>query len=328
MSTAAKPRDHLFDNYKVFLIFLVVVGHFIGPSADNNEFLYLLKWIVVSFHMPAFIFISGYFSKKGIPVLTSIQKLAIPYIAFEFIYYLVYILTGKSTELALLQPKFTLWYLLALFLWRIITPYFKKIPGYMIIAVIAGFLIGFSAMPSNYLTIPRALVFYPFYLAGTNFERTTLTKLRCTKGKWLAAAALLAAIAFLCFIGHEKLTSMLIFYGRYSYASMKQGALEGFLWRVVMYIIASVMTFTVMILMPEKKLPISYIGTRTMGIYLFHGLTFKVLEHCTTILEDLNSPLETVLLLTGCAAITLLFSWKPFTYFTNLFSGLKIHRKT
>ena len=56
-------RDYLFDNCKVFLIFLVVAGHFVGPGASDNTFLLLLKWVIVSFHMPAFIFISGYFIK-------------------------------------------------------------------------------------------------------------------------------------------------------------------------------------------------------------------------------------------------------------------------
>ena len=61
-TSAAKQRDYLFDNYKALLIVLVVMGHFIEPCYRNNEFLYTLKWLIVSFHMPAFIFISGYFS--------------------------------------------------------------------------------------------------------------------------------------------------------------------------------------------------------------------------------------------------------------------------
>ncbi len=319
MTEALKPRDYLFDNYKVFLIFLVVVGHFIGPSANDNEFLYLLKWVIVSFHMPAFIFISGYFSKKNIPFTVSFTKLAVPYLAFELIYYVLYTAIGKSTELALLEPKFTLWYLLALFLWRIVTPYVKKISGYMIFAILAGMLIGFSDMKDNFLTIPRALVFYPFYLAGTNFQRETLTKWRSDKGKLIAAFAVLTVILGLCYIGHEKLTTMLIFYGRYNYDSMHKTLFNGVLWRILMYIIGFIMTLCLMVLMPEKKLPISYIGTRTMAIYLFHGLTFKTLEHCTTLLENLNSPSETFLLLLGCAVLTLLFSWMPFTKFTNIF---------
>lgn len=328
MNTTQKSRDYLFDNYKVLLIFLVVVGHFVGPSVHDNDFLLILKWFIVSFHMPAFIFISGYFSKKNLPFFTIVKRLAVPYIAYEFIYYLWYVfIVHKETELRLLNPKFTLWYLLALFMWRAITPYIKKIPGYMILAVLAGLLIGYSNMENNFLTIPRALVFYPFYLAGTSFDRSMLDKLRTKKGKIIAVACIAVIFLLLAIIGLQKAAPMQIFYGRYNYASMKQGMLEGLLWRIGTYLIGFVMTFAVMILMTDKKLPISYIGTRTMAIYLFHGLTYTYLEHCTSLLENLDTFGETFLLLAGCAGITALFSLKPFTNFTNIFSSFKLPHK-
>ncbi len=315
-------RDYLFDNYKVLLILLVVVGHFIGPSVGCNNFLRILKWIIVSFHMPAFIFISGYFSKKELPILKIIQRFAIPYVAYEIIYYLWYtFVTHKATGLHLLKPKFTLWYLLALFLWRIVTPYIKKIPYHMLLVFLAGILIGFSNMEDNFLTIPRALVFYPFYLAGTSFDRTMLTKWRTSRGKWIALICIVLVTALLCFIGMKRIAPMQVFYGRYNYVFMKQGMLEGVLWRILMYFIGFAMTFSFMILLPEKQLPVSYIGTRTMAIYLFHGLTYTYLEQCTKLLESRNNFFETILLLTFCAALTWFFSLKPFTAFTNLFSN-------
>lgn len=325
MNTSLKTRDYLFDNYKVILIFLVVVGHFVGPSVADNKFLLILKWIIVSFHMPAFIFISGYFAKRNLPFLTIVKKLAVPYLAYEVIYYLWYVfIVQKETGLRLLRPKFTLWYLLALFLWRVITPYVKKIPGHMVLALIAGFLIGYSNMENNFLTIPRALVYYPFYLAGTSFDRTTLDKLRNQKGRILAIVTICLTIIFLTFIGLEKIVPMQIFYGRYNYASMKLGMFEGLIWRLALYVIGFLMTFAIMTLITDKKLPISHIGTRTMGIYLFHGLTYTYLENATTLLENLNTFGETVVLLGGCILITLVFSLKPFTDFTSFFGNLKI----
>ena len=319
-------RDYLFDNYKVFLIFLVVVGHFIGPSVGCNEFLRILKWIIVSFHMPAFIFISGYFSKRNLPILTIIQRLAVPYLTYEIIYFLWYtFVTHKETSLSLLKPKFTLWYLLALFMWRMITPYVKKIPYHMILAILAGILIGFSNMEDNFLTIPRAVVYFPFYLAGTSFDRELLTKWRKSK-KAISFAILCIIITalFLTIVGLQRVAPMQVFYGRYNYTFMKQGVAEGILWRILLYVIGFLMTFSFMTLMPEKKLPFSYIGTRTMAIYLFHGLTYTYLEQCTKLLNDINHLFGTLLLLILCAVVTWLFSLKPFTAFTNLFSNIPI----
>ena len=320
-----KTRDYLFDNYKAFLIYLVVLGHFVGPSVGANLFLRLLKWVIVSFHMPAFIFISGYFSKKELSVLTILQRLAVPYLVYEVIYYLWYtFVTHKATTLSLMKPKFTLWYLLALFMWRLITPYVKKLPYHTALAVLAGILIGFSNMEDSFLTIPRALVYYPFYLAGTSFDRETLIRWRTKKGTVFSLGCLLLMVLLVCCIGFGKFAPMQIFYGRYNYVFMKQGMLAGVLWRTVLYLIGFGMTFSLLVLIPEKKLFLSFIGTRTMAIYLFHGLTYTYLEQCTHVLEKLNTLTETLLLLIGCAGITLLFSWKPFTAFTTIFSNLKI----
>ena len=64
MAAGEKQRDFLFDNYKAMLIVLVVVGHFIELAPDENVILRMLKWAIFSFHMPAFVFISGYFFEK------------------------------------------------------------------------------------------------------------------------------------------------------------------------------------------------------------------------------------------------------------------------
>lgn len=317
-------RDYLFDNLKALLIFLVVVGHFVGPSTSCNTFLLLLKWVIVSFHMPAFILISGYFSKKEQSFWKMCKRLALPYLVYEVIYYLWYVfLLHKDTGLELLKPKFTLWYLLALFLWRVITPYFKKIPYHMILALVLGILIGFSNMEDNLLTIPRALFFYPFYLAGTYLDRDWLQKLRDSKKVRLGAlAAVIGITLLLCLIGFYKIAPMQIFYGRYNYAVLKQAVAEGILWRCFAYVIGFCMSYALLVLMTDRKLSVSYLGTRTMAIYLFHGLTYKFFESNTRMLKGLDDIFETFALLLACVLLTLIFSLKPFTAFTNLCSGV------
>lgn len=128
-------REFLFDNYKAFLIVLVVIGHFIEPCYENNGFLYDLKWAIVSFHMPAFIFISGYFSKKGTSFKKLLNGLVIPYFVYEIIYYLLYtLILDKETKLYFAHPKFSLWYLMALFAWKLLAPMVEKIPGHLVLS--------------------------------------------------------------------------------------------------------------------------------------------------------------------------------------------------
>lgn len=325
MKTAFKQRDYLFDNYKVLLILLVVIGHFIEPCYKNNEFLSSLKWMIVSFHMPAFIFISGYFSKRVLSFGTLIRKLAVPYIVYEVIYYVLYTyFLHKETGLYLMYPKFSLWYILALFIWRMVTPYVKKIPHHMFLSIIAGLLIGCSQMQDNFLSIPRILVFYPFFLAGIHFERETVSKLKNSVCRMAAFLGVLVLAAFFAFGPLSSIYSPKIFYGRYNYRFLGQSITEGILCRLICYAVGFFLTFAVMLLISEKERVYSYIGTRTMAIYLFHGLVYSSLKQCTDLLNNVDTLGESILLLLFCTALTGLFSVPQLTAFTNAVSNIRL----
>lgn len=323
-----QSRDYLFDNYKVLLIALVVMGHFIELSYRNNDFLYTVKWLIVSFHMPAFIFISGYFSKRDLPLKTLIQKLLIPYLVYELLYYTLYtFIIEKPTELYLLYPKFSLWYIQALFFWRLLTPVIRRIPGYMILSVIAGLLVGCSDMPGNLLSIPRTLVFFPFFLAGTRFDRSLLTRFRTRKNQWLSGIFIVSFVLFLILEPGHKALSPKIFYGRYNYDYLGQTALEGILCRLFCYATGFAMTFAIALLISEKRLCCSFAGSRTMAIYLFHGLTYSFLKGSSNILSGIDTITGSILLLGFCVLLTAIFSLSPFTRFTNMVSGLTLPGK-
>ncbi len=310
----------MFDNCKAFLILLVVIGHFIEPCYGGNTFLYSLKWWIVSFHMPAFIFISGYFSKRELRFCELIRRFLVPYVVYECIYYLVYTLIGKETKLYLLYPKFSLWYLLALFAWRFATPYVRRIPCHMAFTIAAGLLIGCSDMKDNFLSLPRILVFYPFFLAGVHFTESSLQKLKSSIPKLQAAGAALGASVLVLLFSEYSNSTPRIFYGRYNYASLHQSIPEGMLCRLCCYLAGFVMTLALLLLMYGRRCFCSYIGTRTMAIYIFHGLVYSVLKECTPALENVDTGVETLILLAGCVCLTAVFSAPAFTAFTSRIS--------
>ena len=63
MSTI-KERDYLWDNIKALLIFFVVAGHVLEMNPVRCEFAMGVDAFIYSFHMPAFVFASGFFSKR------------------------------------------------------------------------------------------------------------------------------------------------------------------------------------------------------------------------------------------------------------------------
>lgn len=330
-TTIEKKRDYLFDNYRTLLILMVVMGHFIENLYRYHWFFEGIKWSIYAFHVPAFVFISGYFSKKKTPFLTLCKKIAIPYLVFEVLYYLLYTyIAHKETHLYLMHPKFTLWYLMALFFWKFITPYFKKIPGCFLISIILGLAIGFSSMKDNFLTIPRALVFYPYFLAGTYLEKDTVTAMRNKKiGKiklpTLCAIALFLFFLFLLFFSSKLPGAPNVFFGRYSYAKMNQTPLLGVCLRILTYIIGFGITYGLLCILPEKKYSFSFVGQRTMQVYLFHGLICKALDtiKLSTFFKGLFvSPFAAALMCIGFFTSMILLTWilstKPFTILLQL----------
>ena len=319
MST--KSRNYFLDNYKAFLILLVVIGHFIEPCYTNTLFLTVLKWIIFSFHMPAFIFISGYFSKKDMGLEKLIQKLVIPYFVFELLYYFLYVFViHKETGLYFNRPKFSLW--MALFFWRIATPYVKKIPGNLFIAITGGLLIGFTQL-GNFFSIPRTLFFYPFFLAGYYFQESWFESIR---RHWKAFTAGLASLAGLLggwvLITGQELTPF-IFYGRYSYEDMGLTNGWGLLIRLVCYGISFLAIFALCAFIPRKQHFYSILGVRTMPIYLFHGLVYSILKD-SRILEKVDFPVETGLLLGFCVLLTFALATELPYKFTTWISSFPV----
>lgn len=57
-----KQRDDQMDNIRAILIFCVVTGHVISNFGETTGTDAVYK-IIFSFHMPAFLFVSGYFAR-------------------------------------------------------------------------------------------------------------------------------------------------------------------------------------------------------------------------------------------------------------------------
>ena len=57
-------RNYKFDNIKFFLIWLVVLGHFLNAYVPDSQIIKTITFFIYTFHMPAFIFLSGLFSNR------------------------------------------------------------------------------------------------------------------------------------------------------------------------------------------------------------------------------------------------------------------------
>ena len=135
---------HFIDNIKVVLIFLVVFGHLIERYIESSNTLMVIYMFIYIFHMPLFIYTSGFLSKNlNKDKKVFFKNLLIPYILLNIVWYtLVYIYTGQ-VKLPILYPGWTLWFLLSLFFWRIAIKYIVQIKYILPISFILGILVGF-----------------------------------------------------------------------------------------------------------------------------------------------------------------------------------------
>lgn len=322
---SSKNRDYFFDNYKALLIVLVVVGHFIEPCYHNNAVLEGMKWFIFSFHMPAFVFISGYFSRKPASFGKLVQKLVIPYFIYELLYYFLYIfIIHKDTGLYFNRPKFSLWYIMALFFWRMITPYLTRLKGHMFLAVLTGLLVGTTEL-GNFFSIPRILVFFPFFLAGYHFKREWFETIRENVGKLLLLlTGILAGGLTFVSVFHIHMTPK-IFYGRYSYLDMETSDPAGIIVRLTCYGISFLAIFLISVCIPRTRKRYSLLGQRTMPIYLFHGLVYSILKE-TPLLESVTSLWQGGLLIVFCVMLCWILAQDIPNQFVTLISSVPIYR--
>ena len=158
-----RERDTYWDNIKGLLIILVVFAHCLFDLQDrhwNN----VIVDAIYYFHMPAFVFVSGYFSKsEHARKWDSLSKLVIAYLCMisVWIFYDVY----RGVFPKLLSPYRAEWYLAALIVWRLITPYFAKykwiIPLSVLFSLAAGFWMDIGG--NHTLSIYKIVTFFPFF---------------------------------------------------------------------------------------------------------------------------------------------------------------------
>ena len=160
-----KVRSAYWDNFKGILIFLVVFAHILYDITLLDSISIIVKTIYV-FHMPAFIFTTGFLSKSehsrnG----KSLMKLLIAYFIFNTVM-MVYQYCANGIQFQLLSPYNSYWYLIAVIVWRFAVGKIKNHKAVFVASIVAAFLIGFFYDVTNVLAISRIISFFPFFLAG------------------------------------------------------------------------------------------------------------------------------------------------------------------
>ncbi|WFR58424.1 acyltransferase family protein [Anaerocolumna sp. AGMB13025] len=316
-------RDSYFDNFKSFLILLVVIGHFVGAFIYKNHFMNFMVMTIYTVHMPAFAFVSAYFSKRN-ALLKLIKTLLIPYFIFQTIYFIFLYTTGRDNTFELLQPYFTLWFMLSLFCWRLVIGKLIKIKGILYISYLVAILAGYVTVIGAFGAIERTITYLPFFLLGYTFDKEKFIQFADKKLVRAGALAVLLAILVIMYLSCENINFDILIM-KYSY--QKSDIVKfGWLYRTAIYIFSTVFIYVIAAIMPRKKYWFTYMGQRTMSIYLLHGLIYKILQYQTNLYDTIDTTAEMLMILLLAIFITFILSLKPFDFVVRKLSSVPLEK--
>lgn len=311
-----KIRDYKYDNLKALLITLVVLGHLLYPFVKTNAAVRLLYIFIYSFHIPAFIYITGKFSK---PNLKRIGLFFGLYIGFQLLYipFLHIFSPDTLASWSLLTPVWLMWYLFSLAIYWIILPFIPVAPSkrtkiiWLTAAFIAAILSGFVPVIGDALALSRTIVFFSFFLMGKwgllEIEEETIKESNQPK-KRKGKGFLLGTLATGLTLGYFMLTG-----GRYGILWERDPYqlvhIDWFL-RMFAILLAVFWIKFLMIMVPNKKIKIiSDMGKYTLFTYLIHGFIVKVVLFFCKDAVEIN-PIMYSVLLTVVIAILLYLGGK------------------
>lgn len=294
-------RDYSFDNMKVLLITLVVFGHALEEFGTTGK-LGLIRAVIYSFHMPLFIFISGYFSKSDAKPEKLLKTTIIPFIIFNTIW--LFTQGTAINKINFFKPIYVFWYLLSLFFWRVTVKYFDRVKGIVILAFIVGIYCGCIGEAERFFSISRTVSFFPYFILGYKFKKESIEKIRKIP-KIYSLILLIVAFAVTVYLNIRGIMPVKMYELIQSYRATKLDNMQGMVLRGTIYIISTIIIFALVNLIPDNEFPVTIYGQRTLCIYVLSSFVIipihRLMTNVGITIEEM--PLQIIVAL-GITALT------------------------
>jgi fucose 4-O-acetylase-like acetyltransferase len=308
-------RDAYFDNAKYLAIVLVAVAHAWEPVMEGSRATRALYMVIYTFHMPAFIIVSGYFSRsyQGKPhqLRRLLTGIALPYVVFEVAYSLFarYGNDDPSHPISLLDPYYLTWFLAALFIWRLTTPLWRIVRWPLPIALVIGALATLTPNIGADLNLARVLQFLPFFVLGLCLKPEHFQMLRRREVRLLAVPFFAVTLVFAYWVAPRM--NLGWFYRSSSVQDLGWPWWSGLVVIIAFFGCAVLLSAAFLALVPGRQAWFTVLGAGTISGYLLHGFVVKAGDYWGLFESQkwLGSPVGLVVV-TVCATgmVTLLCS--------------------
>ena len=321
LSMAQGSRDAQLDNCKLLLIWLMVLGHtFEQFRADSSAISVLFSCIYV-FHMEAFVLLAGYHSKNEKKCRnTAVERFLLPYMIFNFLSYLsISLIDGTPFSLAgfqLFSPHSTMWFLFAMFVWKILLSDLARIRYVLPLSILLGLGVGVFPSVGIHYSFTRIFSFLPFFIAGYLMQPAHMERIRRLPRVvgYVMLGIVITTVTIL--FGVIEIPPGILYLSRgYRYYEIglagRTELLAGIGLRLLIYLLAAMMITTLFILVPCKSGKLTKLGRRTMTVYLLHFFVIRVFKKAIPVCENL--PLCLLLCVAVSLALTGIFALPVFT---------------
>lgn len=318
-----KPRVPFWDNARFACIVLVVMGHGIQRiTYDSDAALVVYLWIY-AFHMPAFAIVSGYFTKSAPPGVRQMKRvitdIILPYVIMESIWTLVQFLVEGKRELNPTQPSWTLWFLLALGIFRLVLPYLALLRWPLAWALVISVGVGYLNNVDSTFSLARTLGILPYFVLGWQLHRWKLIdKWRVAERQtWLIRGAAIlfmlawAAVLVLFVDLWRKIDLRYWFFYDQSYSG-----LGGDQWwaggvRLALIVLAVLLSASFFVLLPRRQTWMTTLGQYTMYVYLLHSFVLYPLRETGVLRGEEYPEIWLVGMLIFAVVISVVLSSRP-----------------
>jgi fucose 4-O-acetylase-like acetyltransferase len=324
-------RDIKLSNAKGILIFLVVLGHLLEVFKDDYFHIFL---IIYSFHMPLFVFISGYFAKRV--TFKKIVNLILLYIIIRvlFTWFLYAIGEIDSLEYWFEMPYFHLWYIVSLVFWYfgallLKKANFSKVTNIVILLVILMVSVAsrdFTQAVVNIISVydtdftsytlsyQRTLTFAPFFFAGYFLNQQLMQKIYSFL--WKPKIILSVFLVFLIiYFQIDNFGLEQLFRGSWGEHTFTNDS-KGYLFMIFLhYFIASVVGILILNTVNNQRNILTTWGDNSLQIFLFHPIFHYFLKY-NDIINGFAWDTRFLLLIVLSLFICILFGSRLFIKFT------------
>ncbi|MDM7831769.1 acyltransferase family protein [Cellulomonas edaphi] len=268
-------RDPFWDNAKAVLVTLVVVGHTLAPLAPHSAAADVVYRWIYQFHMPAFVFVTGILTAELTRARAGrlVTGLVVPYVIFQSVQWLeVSLVQGSWAHWQLLTPRWTLWYLVAVLLWRLAAPLFEAMrpAAALALALVVAVAAGLGAGVGGVLALDYTLGLLPFFVAGVLLRGANVPRLLAGPRARAAGIVVLVAAAGVAVVLHGHLPRLALRQG--SAEELDTSDLRAAIIRVAVLGLAAACVAAVLAVLPRQRHWWTSIGEASLFVYLLHPL--------------------------------------------------------